>query len=159
MYNEERAYGFMTAKKVSLLKAYPEDISTMMRLFSIETGKYSREEKDQMRWNWINELTQEVDDTENVTFIIRDKCNKPIGLVSSETEDGINYSYYIWFQNGSKRVQFQEYICECLLEFVEDHTDIKKVEGIYAQESSQTEKALILRSNIVFDRKKQQCFF
>lgn len=158
MYDKEKMFGFMTTKRMSLLKAYPEDINTIMRMFSMETGNYSSKEKKEMRRNWLEELQKEIDDTDNYTFIIRDKCNKEIGLLSSETQDGENYRFYIYFKSANKRVQFQEYICECLLEFLEDYTDVKKVEGIYSIVSFQSRTALILKRNVVFNRKSQSFF-
>jgi hypothetical protein len=152
MYNEERAFGFTTRNKVTLLKAYPEDIGTIMRLFSTETGRMNREDKKKMRWDWLKELKKEINDFDNYTFIIRDKCNKEIGLVTSETRDNKSWEYYIWIPNSCKRVQYQNYICECLLEYIEDYTDIERVNAIVSLVSFKSQTALMLKKNVIFKR-------
>lgn len=123
----QQDYGFMTNKKMTILKAKISDISDIAKLYRRENYK----EKQHVVNGWKGLIAMSQNDFTNVIFVIRDKCQHVIGLLEmEETEKAKNFDVEIWIPNKAKQTQYLEHIKESFLEWVEDETDIEVISAI-----------------------------
>lgn len=109
-------FGFRT-KRLSVLKAHEEDAKEISKLYRNQSAKQRRI----IECNWRRELRKATEDFyRDVTFLIKDKCNKAIGLVETESEDGETVKIGIWFPNKAKESSYLNELVDAMIEWSEE---------------------------------------
>lgn len=122
---KEEKYGFKT-KKVTLLKVRMSDVKDIVKLYQRQTPH----ERKKLEVNWQYMIQNSEDDFKNVIYVIRDKCKKAIGLLETETDDGMVFEVGIWIPNQAKQAEYLEHIKESFLEWAEEETSMDSISSI-----------------------------
>ncbi len=119
-------FGFYT-KRLRVLKAYEEDAEEISKLYRNQSA---RERRD-IESNWRKELQKVAEDFyKDVTFLVRDKCNKAIGIVETESRDGETVSIGIWFPNKAKEASYLHELVDAMIEWSEED-EYTSISGIH----------------------------
>lgn len=60
-------------------------------------------------------------------IVIRDKCNKVIGLISFETKNKEDFNVDVWIPSPAKKQAYFQHVVDSVLEWIEDYTDISRL--------------------------------
>ena len=127
-------YGFSTRQRISFLKADAEkkkDIKDIVKLHNPQN--VTQRTIENATWELI--LEKEKGDLDNFTMIVRDKCQKPIGLAFFKTEDKRDFDIDIWIPDPKKKNSYLQFVVESIVEWIEDYTDISKIRYMRELES------------------------
>lgn len=110
-------YGYET-KKLKVLKAERGDEKAIANLYIDRTI----EEKKLIQLNWEKIITDSKDDfVKDVVYVLKDKCNKIIGLVETESEDNKeSIEIGFWIPNLAKRATYLNELQDSFIEWCEE---------------------------------------
>ena len=112
---DRKTHGFMT-RRLTVFKAYKEDAKDISRLYGIPIIA----KRKIIEENWRRLLEEgENDFYKDVTFVVRDRSDKVIGVVETESSDQESISIGIWIPNDSKRRRYLTEIIESMEEWCE----------------------------------------
>ena len=118
-------FGFYT-KRLRVMKAYEEDAEEISKLYRNK----SAEQRRVIESNWRRELRKATKDFyEDVPYLVKDKSNKLMGIVETESEDGETVNIGIWFPNKAKEISYMNELVDSMIEW--SKTDnYKAISGI-----------------------------
>ena len=109
-------FGFITRTRISVLKAYEEDAADISKLYF----GFSAFQRRIIAKNWELSLKAgKYDLYKDVTFMIKDKCEKVLGIVETQSKDRINIQISIWIPNKAKEKMYLNQILESMIEWSE----------------------------------------
>lgn len=118
-------FGFYT-KRLRVLKAHEEDAQEISKLYRNQSAKQRRV----IESNWRRELRKAAEDFyRDVTYLVKDKSNKLIGIVETESEDGETVNIGIWFPNKAKETSYLNELVDSMIEWSQTD-EYKTISGI-----------------------------
>lgn len=124
MMYEEKNFGFKTRRRITVLKAQEGDATDICKLYLNHTT-----EKQVKEWR---ETIKEAEDDfyQDVTYLIRDKCNKPIGTIETKSDDGINIEILIWIPSKFKVKDYLQELVDAMIEWCKDYEEYQMITKI-----------------------------
>lgn len=110
-------FGFET-KRLSVLKAYEEDTKIMCRMY-LNQPQVPPMIDEKILKQCMKEA--ENDFYQDVTFLIRDKANKVIGMAETKSKDRVNVEIGIWIPNYAKRTTYLKGLIDAMVEWCRDY--------------------------------------
>lgn len=110
-------FGFQT-RRLTVLKAHEEDTKVMCRIYlsQQDVPKVISEEK-------LKQCMKEAEDDfyQDVSFLIKDKAKKVIGLAETKSEDRKTVEIGIWIPNRAKRTTYLTELIDSMIEWCRDY--------------------------------------
>lgn len=127
----ENDFGYKTRGRLTVLKAYERDAAILCKLCS---NKHN-DKKAVEQWKKLLNESKE-DFFKDVTYIIRNKCDKPIGTVETISKDRNCVEIAIWIPDKIKREKHLQEIIDSMIEWCEEYEEYHLIEKIYSVEES-----------------------
>ena len=105
--------GFMT-QRLSVKKAESEHIPGIIRLYNLDDESL----KNQFTLKWQEIIEKEKDDYHNdVTFVIRSRRKKIVGLLRAKAVEKNGVEIKIWLSTIERIKKYQEHLIESVIEY------------------------------------------
>ena len=128
-------FGFVT-KKFSVLKAYENDAREISKLYM----KLSPMQRRIIELQWQKILRERKDDLyENVVFMVKDNCNKVLGIIETGSQDGYVIEIGIWIPNKAKEKRYLDDLVDYMIEWskIDEYEEISAIRLITENSSEE----------------------
>lgn len=119
-------FGFKT-KRLTVLKAYEEDTTAMIKVYRAQ--QQVPKDIDESILKKCMRATEE-DFYQDLTFLVRDKSNKVIGIVGTKSDDKVNVEIEVWIPNQAKRTTYLVELIDSMIEWCKDYEKYQAISGI-----------------------------
>lgn len=108
-----KKFGFQT-KRLEVLKAHGKDAGDVCRLYRSQPNIPKHIDENKIRKSFEE---AENDFYQDVTYLVRDRCNKLVGMVETISDDYSKVRIGIWIPNKAKEVSYLKELIDSMIEW------------------------------------------